>query len=64
MTEDNHELMAGAVFLLLDNMIGEYAVCTRVGEIDWASAPDDPDAAGYSPLAELREVFNIESSVG
>lgn len=57
--EDNFEQMAGAVFLLLDNLLGEYVVGTRVGDIEWDTLPDNAEAEGLSPFQELRQVFGV-----
>jgi hypothetical protein len=59
LTDENEQLFAGAVFLLLDNLLGEYAVATKVGTIDWATLPDDPRASGLLPFVEMRSVFGV-----
>lgn len=59
LTEENQQSLAGAAFLLLDNALGEFAVETRVGFIEWDGLPDDPAAAGLQPLPAMRNVFDI-----
>lgn len=59
MCEEDFEPLAGAVFILLDNLLGEYVVATRIGEIDWDVLPADPTAAALSPFTNLREVFGV-----
>jgi hypothetical protein len=59
LTEQNKQSLAGAAFLLLDSALGEYAVETRVGFIEWEALPDDPAAAGLQPLPAIRGVFDI-----
>jgi hypothetical protein len=59
LTEQNKQSLAGATFLLLDSALGEYAVETRVGFIEWEGLPADPAAAGLRPFPAIREVFDI-----
>ena len=59
LTEENKQSLAGAAFLLLDCALGEFAVETRVGFIEWSGLPDDPAAAGLQPLRSIRDVFDI-----
>jgi len=58
LTEANTQALAGAAFILLDAALGEYAVETQVGGIDWQPLPADPQAAGLKPLRAIREVFD------
>jgi hypothetical protein len=53
LTDANSRTQMGAAFILLDNALGEYAVATRIGQIDWLPLPDDPEAAGLIPLVAL-----------
>jgi hypothetical protein len=53
MTEQNHEQLAGAVFILLDNALGEYVAGTSLGEVSFADLPADPPSGGFRPLAEV-----------
>jgi hypothetical protein len=58
LTEANHEVLAGAAFILLDNALGEFDVATRVGAIEWRCLPDDPAGDGLLPLSDLSEVLS------
>lgn len=59
LTEHNQRSLGGAAFILLDNALGEFAVETRVGFIEWQGLPDDPAAAGLQPFRSIREVFDV-----
>ena len=59
LTEENKNSLGGATFILLDNALGEYAVETRVGFMEWNGLPDDPKAAGLTPFTAIREVFDV-----
>ena len=59
LTEQNQKSLGGAAFLLLDNALGEFAVETQVGFIEWQGLPDDPTAAGLQPFRSIRDVFDI-----
>ncbi len=48
-----NESPVGAVYLLLDSLIGEYIVMTQIGEISFNPLVSAP--AGHRPLRELRE---------
>ena len=58
MGPDNHERVAGAVFILLDNALGEFLVATAVGAIEFAPLPEDPVAVGLRPLTSLRDAVS------
>jgi hypothetical protein len=45
------------VLQLLDHLIGEYIVMTKVGAIDIDIAPKDPPAAGLKPFGDLKAKF-------
>ena len=53
------DLVIGAAFLLLDALIGEYLVMTRVGAIDFAKVPSAElsQAQGFKPMSELHREF-------
>jgi len=53
MTEQNHEQLAGAVFILLDNALGEFVAGTTLGEVSFADLPADPPSGGFRPLTEV-----------
>jgi hypothetical protein len=42
LTADNEEALTKAGYLLLDNLLGEYDVETKIGAIDWNPAPEHP----------------------
>lgn len=52
-----HDLFAEAGYLLLDEVLGEYDVETRVGAIEFLGA-DSPYFAQSRPLAELAAAFD------
>jgi hypothetical protein len=54
MTEENHQMLAGAVFVLLDNALGEFIVETALGDVNFGPLSGDPAADGLRPLTELR----------
>lgn len=56
-TEAEHNVFGQAGFLLLDNVLGEYDIETRVGAIDFQS-PDSQHFARSKPLSELAEHFD------
>lgn len=47
-----------AVMILLDALIGEYEIMTKVWVLDWYPLPVDPLDYGLIPLEELREAFD------
>ena len=59
LTEDNKNTLGGAGFILLDNALGEFAVETQVGFIEWNPLPSDPEAAGLRPFRMVRDVFDL-----
>jgi hypothetical protein len=59
LTEETKRSLGGATFILLDSALGEYAVETRVGFIEWEPLPADPAAEGLQPFPSIREVFDI-----
>jgi hypothetical protein len=59
LTDENKRSLGGATFILLDNALGEYAVETRVGFIEWNGLPEDPEAAGLTPFPSIRKVFDV-----
>lgn len=56
-----HYVFAEAGYLLLDEALGEYAVETRLGAIDFLGA-DSPYFSRSRPLAELAEAFDEQFS--
>ncbi|WP_432698570.1 hypothetical protein ACQUQP_09570 [Marinobacterium sp. YM272] len=47
-----------AVMILLDALIGEYELMTRVWSLDWYELPTDPVDFGLMPLSHLRHAFD------
>jgi hypothetical protein len=52
LTPQNEVGVKQAAFLLLDSLLGEYDIETRVGGIEWKPAPDQP----APPLRSIREL--------
>lgn len=48
-----------AVMILLDALIGEYEIMTRIWALDWFDLPVDPLDYGLIPLVELRSAFDV-----
>jgi hypothetical protein len=57
--EPDGEKSAG--FILLDNALGEFAVETQVGFVEWKPLPDDPATDGLSPFRSIRDTFDTVS---
>jgi len=47
-----------AVMILLDALVGEYELMTRVWSLDWYELPVEPLDYGLMPLSELRHAFD------
>jgi len=47
-----------AVMILLDALIGEYELMTKISALDWVELPADPRDFSLRPLKELREQFD------
>ncbi|GGC01235.1 hypothetical protein GCM10011352_29240 [Marinobacterium zhoushanense] len=47
-----------AAMILLDALIGEYELMTRVWSLDWYELPIDPVDFGLMPLSHLRHAFD------
>jgi hypothetical protein len=56
-TATHHDQFGQAGFLLLDNVLGEYDIETRVGAIDFAS-PTSPHFSQSRPIADLADQFD------
>lgn len=54
--DENHEQVQTAVFVLVDNALGELASATGLGQVGFSVLPDDPAAAGLRPFADLPTV--------
>ncbi len=50
--------LQNAVYLLLDNALGELDVVTNVAWIAWAPLPPAPEAEGLAPLTQLPHAFD------
>jgi len=53
----NDRANMGMTFLILDSLLGEYGVMTRVGAIDWRPLPPDPVRDGLRPIKDLPEAI-------
>jgi len=58
LTKENEEALGGALFILLDNALGEYAVETQVGFIERLALPDRPEDHGLKPFRAIRTAFD------
>jgi hypothetical protein len=54
LTENNHDQLAGAAFILLDTALGEYVVETRIGGIEFHPLGDTTET-----MRPLREIVGI-----
>jgi hypothetical protein len=54
--EENHEQVQTAVFVLVDNALGELASATGLGQVGFSHLPEDPAAAGLRPFTDLPAV--------
>ena len=57
-TPEQNEMFGQAAFILLDCALGEYAVETQVGGIEFRALPEDPAGQQLQPLRELRAIFD------
>jgi hypothetical protein len=58
LTEENRETLSGAGFILLDTALGEFAVESQVGFIEFEALPDEPEALGLRRFPEILAVFH------
>lgn len=56
-TSENQELIHNASFLLLDSLIGEFDVATKIGGINYNSLPKDPTNIHLHSITELPELL-------
>ncbi|WP_163868730.1 hypothetical protein [Myxococcus eversor] len=56
--EGERERFAPAVYLMLDDTLGEYDVETKIGGIDFKALPESPEESGLRPLPELATVID------
>jgi hypothetical protein len=61
LTEANLPTLRSAGFVLLDNALGEFAVATQVGFVEWKPLPEDPAVEGLKPLRSIRDAFDAVS---
>lgn len=47
-----------AVMILLDALVGEYELMTRIWSLDWYELPQEPLDYGLMPLSQLRHAFD------
>lgn len=59
--EDDTERCMGATFILLDHLIGEYDVMTKIGQIDFLKL-DSKNNSGLRPLTTLPDL--VDSRMG
>ncbi len=59
--DDNAGEIQNAVYLLLDNALGELDVVTRIAWIEWASLPPAPATIALAPLSQLPLAFDHAS---
>lgn len=59
LTEDNHNELINASYLLLDMAIGEYDVTQKIRYIDHKPLSSKTDKTGLLPLTELPHEFDI-----
>ncbi len=57
--DDNEMQAKQAVFIMLDNALGEYNVETMVGFIEFMPLPDQPDIQGLLQFEKINAVFNL-----
>ncbi len=58
LTPETLEGLGGAAFLMLDAVLGEYDVATRIGAIDFDVLPEDPASLDLKPITALRADFD------
>jgi hypothetical protein len=58
LTPGNENRAAGAAFILLDHVLGEYDVETKIGAIQRLPLPNDPERQGLRPLSKLRALIS------
>lgn len=56
--EENKEVAAQAMYILLDTALGEYDVETKIGFVELQPLTDDPEALGLIPFTGIGEVFD------
>lgn len=59
LTETSYQLIANLAFVLLDSALGEYAVETRVGFLEFDPLPDGESQCQLIPFRELPALFGI-----
>jgi hypothetical protein len=58
LTQENRNTVGSAAYILLDNALGEYAVETQIGFIEWRQLPEDLAKEGLLPFRRIREPFD------
>ena len=53
--DESRQTLGKATFLLLDCALGEYAVETGIGTVEFHLLPEDPAALGLQPFAAIRD---------
>ena len=62
--EEGRAPYQNAAYIMLDSILGEYDVTTKIQWIEWQPLPPDPGALGLRPLAELPEVVDSMTASG
>lgn len=55
--EEWHDAFGNITFILLDNLIGEYGVMTRIGGVEFGAIEDAADPGSLVTLEELKAVI-------
>lgn len=63
LTKRTREQHIGAIFLLLDALIGEYETMTKLGAIDFLPFPPADPSTPLRPFGELRDIVDSLPSV-
>jgi hypothetical protein len=58
--DDDPGEIQNAVYLLLDNALGELDVVTGIAWIEWAPLPPAPETIALAPLSQLPPAFDRE----
>lgn len=55
LNQENFEAIGEAAFLMMDRLIGEYDVATKIAQIDFQALPEDYTEKGIQPLEEIKK---------
>lgn len=59
----NSDKIKSACFVLLDRLLGEYVVATKIGPIEWYALPADPVGLKLRPALELPQAIRELTSL-